>query len=79
MIRHPTLDGSDRAGDDVMSARDVRPPATVRLVDVDAMSLRFEAALLGKLALHGRFNFVGEAAEMFMQLAVDFPLGLIGR
>jgi hypothetical protein len=38
-----------------------------------------QAALLGSLGLHGRFNFVSEAAEVIVQPAVHFPLGLIGR
>jgi hypothetical protein len=40
---------------------------------------RDEAALLGKLGLHGRFKFVSEAAKVLIQPAVHFPLGLIGR
>ena len=45
---------------------------------LSAKALRSEAALLGKLGLHGRFNFVSEAAEVFMKPAVHFPLGRIG-
>jgi hypothetical protein len=53
--------------------------SSVVMAAMSAKALRSEAALLGKLSLHGRFNFVSEAPEVLMQPAVHFTLCLIGR